>query len=359
MPKEDDVLNPVTSLHKDVNNELVPSSPSSPFPTTNLFGVPETFSKTTINTVNQNIAKGQLNKINMFPRIGNEHAESSREIQGVVSNGNILGQIFKASKDNINTMLLTLESAAGVVVDNFESYADSAALQAVWAATGALATLETTTVKNGAQAMSLPTTNVADEWSRAAAPTDYTDYTGTFFAYFSHAFAAQQVSVFIGDGTNTKSFTVIQEGAGVWCPCEVNEKAMTEDQAGTTNVSAITEIGYRVVVKKLGGTVIIDDLASVPPPGDIEVKLWNMGDTLPESGVTSIDDGTQYTKIGLAESASYTLALKGGKRLYHLDDFTAGVDKTIPSTEFLIPNNPGFSLLIKFLLFIDWNSCYL
>lgn len=302
-------------------------------------GVPEGFNRITANTVHQNIAKGQLNKVGLYPRIGNEHVESSREVQGVVSNGNIVGQVFKASKDNITALMLTLESAAGVVVDTFEDYADSAALQAAWAATGALATLETTTVNGGAKAMSLPTTTLADAWTVTAAPADYTDYTGRFAAFFSHSFAVQQVSVFIGDGVNTKSFTIIQEGPGVWCDCEVNEKAMTEDGGGTTDASAITVIGYRVVAKKLGGTVIIDDLLSVPPPGDIEVKLWDMGPSLPESAATSIDSGTQYEKIGAAQAASYVLNLEGGIRLYHIEEFLCGADRAIPTNELLTPNN--------------------
>lgn len=302
-------------------------------------GVPASFTRITTSTFEQNISKGQLNKIGVSSRIGNEHVESSREIQGTVTNGNIVGQIFKASKDNISAILLTLESAAGIVVDDFESYANSAALQAVWSATGVLATLETTIVKTGAQAMSLPTTNVADEWERTATPADYTDYTGIFSGYFTHTFDQQQVSIFIGDGTNTKSLTLVQDGAGIWSSFAINEKAMTEDGGGTTNVAAITIIGYRVIAKKTGGAVIIDDLTSVPSPGDIEIKLWDMGTTIPESATTSIDDGTQYQKIGDAEAASYTLSLEGGKRLYHIEEFFAGTEKSIPTNELLNINN--------------------
>ncbi|GAH28849.1 unnamed protein product, partial [marine sediment metagenome] len=49
------------------------------------------------------------------------------EIQGVVNASTIVGQIFQASQDNINGINLTLESAAGIAFDDFESYADSAA----------------------------------------------------------------------------------------------------------------------------------------------------------------------------------------------------------------------------------------
>jgi hypothetical protein len=310
--------------------------------TTQLNGVPELFSRVTSNTSEINLSKGQLNKVDIIARIGNEHVESSREIQGVVSSGNIVGQIFKASKDNITGLMLTLESAAGVVVDNFESYANSAALQAVWVASNSLATLETVIVKSGLQAMSLPTVLEGYTWETTAAPTDYTNYTGTFAAYFSHSFAQQKLAVYIKDGVgNRKSLTIVQEGAGIWCACEVNENAMVEDPANTldTDVTNIVTIGFEVILKQVTGSVKIDDLTSVPPPGDIEIKLWGMGTTIPVSTVTSIDDGTQYTKIGEAETASYTLSLKGGIRLYHIEEFSAGAKKNIPANELLKVDN--------------------
>lgn len=295
------------------------------------------YTNITANTGKSNIAKGQLNKISMQARVMNENVESSRQVQGVVSNGNIVGQIFKASKDNITALMLTLESAAGVVIDDFEGYINDAALQAEWIESNVLnkATLETTTVFSGTQAMSLPTITDLDEWQTTAAPTNYTDYTGTFKAFFSNDFSQLQVAVFIGDGTNTKSLLLTQDSANTWCNCEVNEKAMVEDQAGITDVTAITVIGYRVILKRPGSTVIIDDLTSVPPPGDIEIKLWDMGTSIPVSSINSIDDGTQYSQIGVAEAASYTLSLLGGVRLYHIEEFTCGANKSIPTNELL------------------------
>ena len=313
----------------------------APLPVSTTQGVPHTFSKQTSNTLLKNISKGNLNKVAVQSRIINEHAESSREIQGVVASGNILGQIFKASKDNISALMLTLESAAGVVVDNFESYADNAAIQAVWIESGTdPATLEQTIVHTGNKAMRLPTTVNGDEWVKTAAAADFTGYTGTFNAYFTHDFSQQQVSVFIGDSLgNSKSFILIQDSAGIWCDCEVNEAAMTDDQAAVTDITDIITIGYRVVLKRIGGATIIDDLFSVPPPGEIEIKLWDMGESIPVSAVTSIDSGNQYEQIGEAEAASYILPLEGGKRLYHIEEFECGTSKAIPTNELLITDH--------------------
>ena len=55
-------------------------------PTNQSNGVPNTFTRVTTNAFETIISKGQLNKVGVRPRIGNEHVESSREIQGTVSN---------------------------------------------------------------------------------------------------------------------------------------------------------------------------------------------------------------------------------------------------------------------------------
>ena len=321
---------------------LVDTDNPLPTKTTQSNGVPNEFTKITSNASTVLISKGGQNKIDFFPRIINEQQESAREIQSTITSTNTVNQIIKISKDNMSALLVNLESAASVSIDDFESYANSAALQAAWIATGALATLETVTVFAGSQAMSLPTTNVLDEWERTSAPQDYTGYTGAFRAYFSHVFSQQKLAVYIKDSVgNNKSFTIIQEAANAWCNCSVNESAMVENPANTldTDITDITKIGYRVITKKLGGTVIIDDLASIPPGGEVEIKWWNMGSEIPVPGVTSINDGVQYDQIGGAAASSYFLQLLGGKRTYHIEEFTAGLDKAVPGTKVLTVNN--------------------
>lgn len=315
-------------------------------------GVPPTFTELTSNTGASLISKGNLNKVRFFPRILNEHVESSREIQGVVSSGNIVGQVFKASQDNITALMLTLESAAGISLDTFESYANSTALRAVWIKGGTNdANLEETIVKTGNKAMSLPCGLLNDSWVNTISLTDYTNFTGSFDAYFTKEFNKLKVSVFIGDGTNTKSFQLIQADKEVWAKFEVNEAAMSEDGGGTTNVTAITKIGFRVDDKESTHVCIIDNLAATPPPGEIDIKLWDMGASIPESAITSIDDGAQYNRLGVALSSEFTLSLKGGKRLYHIYDFVAGPDKAIPDNETL---NVGNYYIVE-LVYVDTN----
>jgi len=276
----------------------------------------------------------------------NEHAESSRNIQGTVTATNIVGQIFKASQDNINGINLTMESAAGVIFDDFEGYADDAALQAVWIATDDEADVEVSVVYEGAQAMYLPCAGagqVGEEWKKATGtPTDFTGYTGQFQMYSNKEYKDVKLRVFVEDSSgNTASRQVVQSNKNIWTKVVVPTDSLIDD-AAATDMTDIVYIGYRVEKEKKDGFVIVDYLVSVPPPGEVRVKLWDMGATLP--GAVSLDSGTQYAKLGDlgitgVQASEVDLHLLGGKRMYQLNDFVAGTSLEIPDNELLTVNN--------------------
>ena len=309
--------------------------------------IPPSYNSQSSNGVVKRINVGQLNKLRIRPSIINEHVESSREIQGIVDATTIVGQIFKASRDNINGINLTLESSEGQSIDNFESYADSNALQQVWVASNVVASLETTIVDEGTKSMKLPLTNNLDEWVNTMEATDYTNYDGSFSFYQEVPFGltGAEVYVFIGDGTNTKSSPINVSAANEWNHIEINEAAMVEDQAGITDVSLITKIGFRVIRKRTSFSAYVDNLVATPPPGSIGLKLWDMGSEIPETGVTTLDDGTQYEQLGDrgvnggTVVAEVILPMLGGKRLYAIKDFAAGVALEIPDNSILTPDN--------------------
>jgi len=130
-------------------------------------GVPDGFNKKMEVQVSQKIIRGTQNKIRLRTSILNEHQESSREILGIVTSAITIGQIFKASHDNINGCYLTLESAdAENIIDDIEEINDLA-LQANWVVTGAnLPTLSTNnSSRNGStKSMQLMTDN-NDTWT--------------------------------------------------------------------------------------------------------------------------------------------------------------------------------------------------
>jgi len=327
------------SLIREIHTNWESVSNNNPFPTKNWeIGVPWTYTKITENSVRTTLQKWQLNKINLYPKICNEHCESSREIQWTVTNTNIVGQVFKASKDNITALWLTLESAAWVLVDNFEAYTSSANLQASWVATGNLALLETTTVKGWTKSMALPWDVNWNEWVKTMPATSFLNYTWSFDAYFTKEFNKFKVSVFIWDGTNTKSFQLAFANKNEWNHFNILESSMVEDWAWTTNVLAITQIWFRIDDPDGLEYAYIDNLVATPPPWQVEIKLWNMWATIPTSWTTTIDSWTQYTKINWNQ-ASYLLDLKWGKRLYSIHQFEAWNEKAVPTNELLVPWN--------------------
>jgi len=88
----------------------------------------------------------------------------------------------------------------------------------------------------------------------------------------------------------------------------------------------------------------IDLLESVSAGGTVELKLWDMGTSIPVASTTSIDDGTQYEKLGDAgitgiQVASLELTLDPGIKQYHFDKFVAGAALEIPTNEVLNSGN--------------------
>lgn len=315
--------------------------------TTRSNGIPEYYTTQTANSRAFNIQKGHLNKYRLRPAILNEHAESSRLVQDTITSSNIVGQIFKASQDNINGILLTLESAAAYRLFSFEGYADDAAVQAAWIASNGsyLATLSTTIAKVGSQSMRLPMgAVVGDECVRTLAPADYTNYTFSLSFYQDISYSLAGMSFFIGDGTNTKSIKLSMNNVNLWQRFDIDETAMIED-GGTTDMTAIQDLGFRLHDRHPNSFGYVDEIYVTPAPGSIELRLWDMGATPPISGSTSLNDGTQYIELGdrgfrgdeILENIS--LPLIGGKRLYSVQDFIAGPALEIPSNKLLTINN--------------------
>ncbi|GAG10830.1 unnamed protein product, partial [marine sediment metagenome] len=162
--------------------------------------MPETFTRQTASGRTFTINKGQLNKYRLRPAILNEHAESSREVQASVTNGLIVGQIFRASQDNINGLLSTIESAASESIDDFESYTNSAGLQAQWQPTDTNdpALLATVIVKTGDKSMLLPLdATILDEWAKTNTVLDLTGYTVSIDWYQTISYLNTKAMLFV------------------------------------------------------------------------------------------------------------------------------------------------------------------
>lgn len=320
-------------------------------------GVPSFFNKSVGSGDTFLIQKGALNKLRLRPQIINEHAESSRSIIATVTSTSNCGQIFKASQDNINGLDLALKSASVTSLDDFESYADSAALQAAWVASGtdlALLNESLFAPDTSTKSMEIPgDAVVGDEWVKTVPATDFTGATGTGYFRATHDFSNLKIRFFLSDGTNSKSAQIIQTDINIWQQIQLAEEQLTEDQAGTTDTENITSYGFRLEDRRNNSSFYIDTLVYSPPPGSVSLKLFDMGDTLPVSGTTKLSDGTQYGKLGDLgitgiQVSEILLNLEGGFRNYHINDFVAGVALEIPDNEILTPGN-YYALTINYV----------
>jgi hypothetical protein len=131
---------------------------------------------------------------------------------------------------------------------------------------------------------------------------------------------------------------------------------MSDDGGTPPTMTTITEIGFRVDKKKAGASAYIDDLVAVPAPGQVELKLWDLGASLPVGDGASFDlatDATQYAELGDrgindAVASSVFVDLQGGRRLYSAAGLVAGVALEIPSNTLLTPNN-YYALTINYV----------
>lgn len=310
---------------------------------------PTNFIAQTSNSRQFDIGKGQLNKLRLRPAILNEHIESSREIQAVCSSTQIVGQIFRASQDNINGLICTLESAAGSTVDNFESYADTAALRVVWTnrAGANQPILATVIVNEGTKSMLMSgATTVGSETYTTNNAVDYEDFTFGIDAYQTKQFGVSSTEFYIEDSSGyEKHLPLAVQGANSWNHFDFLESAMTEGQTNVTDVTDIVEVGFRLIVSSPTTEVYVDDISATPEPGSINLELWDMGTNLPVSGVTALSDGEKYTELGDrglnggGVATNVSVELIGGKRMYTARAFVAGPALEIPDNTLLNVSN--------------------
>jgi len=293
------------------------------------------------------INKGQLNKLRLRPHRIDGHVESSRTIQGIVTSTNIVGQIFKASADNLESLNLTMSiGGTETSIDNFESYADSAELQAVWEESNRVATLEEVIVSPNSSSTKSAKFNLrtlADEWINTIAGTDFTGKKFTFDFLQTIDGTTGSFEFFIGDNAETKSINISAQFAQNWETIEILESDMVDDGATSPDMTAIITIGFRVSDNANNEFFYIDNLTHAVGEGSVELKLFDLGASLPAVGVT-LSDGTQYTTLGDlgvtgVQASSVTIPLRPGINLYHVEEFAAGIGKEMPSNVLINKDN--------------------
>lgn len=300
------------------------------------------------------IKKGQFNKISLRPQVVNEQNSFDAQVQGVVNSSTIIGQSFRASQDNINGITLTLEPATtGSSVEDFESYADSAALQAVWTqvgGTGVLAELETVIFSpnfSSTKSMKLKLDKTASDWRRSIGSTDMTNSFITLDWFQDEDFSKAQGIFYVRDGMNLAFMNIPSGERNEWetFTWNVIDFNPLTNNPGQIDFAAITEIGFRVKLERPDTFGYADNIRISTMPGSVDIKLWDFGASPPVASSDSIDNGTQYTTLGdlgippATIRSEINLQVNSGKTLYFINDFIAGVAQELTGNNALTPNN--------------------
>jgi len=306
-------------------------------------GIPAEFTKQTVSQNQRIVSKGDVNKVLLRSQVLKEHMDDGNTILDTVDSSTIIGQIFKVSKANINGIALKLASGNVEVFDDFNDYADDTALQAVWVASDPANNdpeIETADPDpyEGAKYM-----NMSYNWE--SDPNPYIERTITakdcrggafrFAIYPRITWGEGRFNFFVGDGTNYKRLDVVTTAVDEWQQVTIQVDAMVEDDADNpVDDENITKVGFMVdnwssaSENEWAG---IDYIEFISGGGSLDLKLWDMGASIPVAGVTAIDDGTQYTTLGdpdlMTPASEITIPLvgAGGTRRYQIDDLVAGI----------------------------------
>lgn len=317
-------------------------------------GVSNTFTEIMKQGIEYTVQRGAINKFRQRPQILNEQQEESEDNIDVVESGVIVGQIIKASATNINSISLTAESAAArTELDIFATavYTNDGALQTVWAKQGTDEAVRELTIKMAGSDMSmeLDMSESDGDWLATTtampvntSPIDLTGATIEFDYYQTTSFSNAEMAIYIEDsGANESEVDIVIAAIDTWQSFEIDISAFS----GTADITDITKVGFRVNKKKVGEFGYVDNLEYIIPTGSIDIKLWDMGVSLPEVGVTPLDSGSQYTELGdrglpgVVVASSIRLNLLGGKRMYHIHDFAAGPAEEDPANTLLTIGN--------------------
>ena len=297
------------------------------------------------------IERGNLNKFKLYPKTLTEYMDKNSEVQDIVESGVIVGQIIKASVDNIDTISFTAESAeARTEIDDLETgtYANDGALQAVWVKAGTNeAVRELIIIKNPSEhgttsnmSMKLNTALSNGEWEATtlALPINTTPLDMTGFAieldhYQTHNPGQQEIMIYIEDSGAARSvFNLLADDLESWKHFNIDINAFM----GTCDITDVTKIGFDMVTLRPNSFIYIDNINYLIVTGSLDIKLFDLGATLPTGDGASFDltnDATQYTELGVnGNKSAINVALSGGQRIYQVNDFIAGRNGTTQLT---------------------------
>src|SRR3990170_1593601 len=268
----------------------------------------------------KSLTKGGKNKIIIKPRVLIENAIDDTNVIATLGSGGItdVGQIFRLTGGifDIDRFHLTLEAIAGaalLAIENFESYADTTALRAVWVSndlTNTPPTLETTLFQEGTKAMKVSTTSSVksknDEIKKTyGSNQDWSTYNGIQFQFRNDG--TYNVEVRIEDASaNISKHTISLSGVGSYQFIQLAFTNFLPVTATPADLSTIKKISFFLATAStVPFYVDIIELYSTGSFGTELVELYDFG-------VTS-----NPTALGMPVTSA-SINLESGKKVYEI-----------------------------------------
>ncbi len=300
---------------------------------------------------------GTKNYLQQRPKILFAACEEDDHVVGTVTASNMIIQNFQTNRDNINSFYFTAASGkAQTELDDLDiaTYANDAALQAVWIKGGTdSAVRELTIVAPGSDmSMKLDCSKSDGDWYAllsalpiSSSPVDFSKGIMSLKFRQTVEFSQLKINFYIKDGLGNKSsvLLVVQNGdINKWLTLNLPINSFTSDTPA--DVEDIVGIGFEVVDKENNGFVYVDDVSYKISTGSIRIKLWDWGSNKPIAGSSKLDDATQYNDLGDIVihgevKSQIDIELLPGKRLYHMHDFVAGTAFESGDNKPLVPYN--------------------
>lgn len=216
-----------------------------------------------------------------------EHQTNHDDDTVSLSGGNTdIGMVFKSSKlvsrlDRVVIGVAVEPAGAGLFDEDFESYADTAALRVAWVPSDVSNSpndLETGVVFEGTKSQRLTIkvggAGSSDTWTHTFSVEDWSDIADLRFALRLDQDAATNVLRFrIGDGVNTASVVVPQSDADVWDEKAIPIESFVQDGGSPPSLAAITTIEIEVESNGTNGFAYVDLMDVVGAAGTITAEL--------------------------------------------------------------------------------------
>jgi len=274
------------------------------------------------------IKKGGVTKITVKPRVLIENMTDDTNIVDTLESGTTdLGQIFRLTTDidNIDRVHLTLEATAGGAVssiDDFESYADTTALRAVWVpndTTNSPNTLDTTVFQEGAKAMKCDMLSKQKSKNDTFIKTygsnqDWSAKDGVQLQFRNDTNATIELHIEDASGNGSKA-TLTVSNTGVFEFIEINFSEMIPVGASPADLATIKKIKLFVRTASVG-PFYVDKLETftIAAYGTANLELYDFGTTATPASLSS---GTLVQ--------TETFSLSAGELIYEVPFSVSGL----------------------------------